>query len=95
MKTVPVRYSILIALLLATGCQGGGGAMPMASKPTSSVSDSCERGCNSEYDACMDRFSGVSGGSGLGRHQDDANASLGPNDVCPDQLKSCLRRCAP
>ncbi len=99
MKTVPVRYSILIALLLATGCQGGGGApsaaMPIASKPTSPVSGSCERGCNSEYDACMDRFSGVSGGPGLGQHQDSAMASLGPNDVCPDQLKSCLRRCAP
>jgi hypothetical protein len=42
----------------------------------------------------MDRFAGVGGGPGLGRHQDDANADLGPNDVCPDQLKACLKRCS-
>jgi hypothetical protein len=40
----------------------------------------------------MDRFSGA---GGLGRHQDEANADLGPNDVCPDQLKSCLKQCVP
>jgi hypothetical protein len=64
-----------------------------SSKPVSGLPESCERSCNAEYDACMDRFSGVSGGPGLGRHEDDATASLGPNDICPDQLKSCKRRC--
>ena len=89
------RTAAFAALLLLTGCQGGGSA-PAASSPSSSapaVSKTCEQTCNSEYDACMDRFAGAGGGPNLGRHQDDANADLGPNDVCPDQLKSCLKRC--
>ena len=97
MRTAPaVRYSLIVALLLVAACKGGDNS-PIASPPTSEnplkgVSVGCERTCNSEYDACMDRFSG---GGGLGRHQDGSNAMLGPNDVCPDQLKSCLKRCAP
>jgi len=89
------RTAVFAAVLLTTGCQGGGSA-PAASSPSSSapaVSKTCEQTCNSEYDACMDRFSGAGGGPSLGRHQDDANAELGPNDICPDQLKACLRRC--
>jgi len=78
------------ALLLLTGCQGGGGT-PVS--PAAAASKSCQQTCNAEYDVCTDRFTGAGGGPGLGRHQDDANADLGPNDVCPDQLKSCLRRC--
>ena len=84
------------ALLLVTGCQGGGSAPAASSAPASigaAAPKSCEQTCNAQYDACMDRFAGAGGGPGLGRHQDDANADLGPNDVCPDQLKSCLRRC--
>jgi hypothetical protein len=84
------------ALLLTTGCQGGGSGSPAATStpvsPAASASSSCERICNSQYDSCMDRFSGA---GGLGRHQDEANADLGPNDVCPDQLKSCLKQCVP
>ena len=62
--------------------------------PASGVSNSCERGCNGEYDACMDRFSAVPGAShGSGRSDDPATME-GPNGVCPDQLKSCLKRCS-
>jgi hypothetical protein len=91
------RIAAFAALLLTTGCQGGGSS-PAASAPVSpaaSASKSCEQVCNSQYDSCMDRFAGVGGGPSLGRHQDDANADLGPNDVCPDQLKSCLKQCVP
>jgi hypothetical protein len=41
----------------------------------------------------MDRFGGAGGGPNLGRHQEGANAELGPNDVCPDQLRVCLKSC--
>lgn len=61
--------------------------------PVSGVPESCDRACNSEYDACMDRFEGVPGTHNLG-HPDDPNNMLGPNGVCPDQLKSCLKRCS-
>ena len=84
------------ASLLLTGC--GGASTPDASAPANpahTVHKSCEQTCNSEYDTCMDRFAGAGGGPGLGRHQDDANADLGPNDICPDQLKACLKRCTP
>jgi hypothetical protein len=83
------RTAAFTALLLLTGCQGGG----TPASPTAAASKSCQQTCNTEYDTCMDRFAGAGGGPNLGRHQDDANADLGPNDVCPDQLKSCLRRC--
>jgi hypothetical protein len=89
------RIAVFAALLLTTGCQGGGSGPSTTSAPVgpaASASSSCERICNSQYDSCMDRFSGA---GGLGRHQDDANADLGPNDVCPDQLKSCLKQCVP
>jgi hypothetical protein len=77
------------ALLLVTGCQSGGVSSygTTASAPASGVPANCERTCNSEYDSCMDRFGGTGGGS--------SSASLNPNDVCPDQLKACLRRCVP
>jgi hypothetical protein len=100
MKSIPAaRYSLIVALLLVAGCKDMDNS-PIASPPTSDkaqtgVSFGCERTCNASYDACMDRFPGAGGGPDLGRHQDDANASLGPNDVCPDQLKSCLKRCSP
>jgi hypothetical protein len=84
------RGAAFVALLLATGCQGGS---PAQSAPGTSVPKNCEQTCNSQYDACMDRFSGAGGGPSLGRHEDGANADLGPNDICPDQLKSCLKRC--
>ena len=55
---------------------------------------SCERTCNSEYDSCSERFSGVVGsGPSLGARTDEPNGSLGPNTVCPDQLNSCMKRC--
>jgi len=42
----------------------------------------------------MDRFSGVIGrGTSSPQTAEDPASNLGPNDVCPDQLKSCLRRC--
>ena len=91
-----LRTAVFAALLLTTGCQGGGSGPAASSSPAgpaAGVSKTCEQTCNSEYDSCMDRFSGAGGGPSLGRHQDDANAELGPNDICPDQLKACLRRC--
>jgi hypothetical protein len=90
------RTAAFAALLLTTGCQSGGSAPAASSVPASpaaTASKSCEQVCNAEYDACMDRFAGAGGGPNQGRHQDNANAELGPNDICPDQLKSCLRRC--
>jgi hypothetical protein len=84
------------ALLLLTGCCDCGAGAPVASAPVAPAQagpKSCEQTCNSEYDACMDRFGGASSGPNLGRHQDDANSDLGPNNVCPDQLRSCLKRC--
>lgn len=89
------RVSAFAALLVLTGC--GGDSTPSASTPvnsTQTVHKSCAATCNGQYDACMDRFSGAGGGPALGRHQDDANADLGPNDVCPDQLKACLKTCS-
>jgi hypothetical protein len=90
------RLPAFAALLLLGGC--GGASTPTASAPVNpaqAVHKSCAQSCNSEYDTCMDRFTGTGagGGPGLGRHEDDANADLGPNDVCPDQLKACLKRC--
>jgi hypothetical protein len=88
------RTTAFAALLLLTGCQGGGSESRSAPVgAAASAPKSCEQSCNAGYDACMDRFAGAGGGPGLGRHQDDANADLSPNDVCPDQLKACLRRC--
>ncbi len=90
------RFSAFAAILALSAC--GGASTPSASAPVSpaqAVHKSCEQSCNGEYDACMDRFTGAGGGPGLGRHQDDANADLGPNDICPDQLKACLKRCSP
>jgi len=83
-----------LTLLLVAGCQSGGGPSRsmLPAGPTGGGAVTCERMCNSQYDSCMDRFSGVTGGSSvIGRSSDSTN--LGPNDVCPDQLKTCLRRC--
>ena len=88
------RLSAFAALLLLTGCGGASTASAPAS-PAQAASKTCTQTCNGEYDACMDRFGGAGGGAGLGRHQDGANADLGPNDICPDQLKACLKRCSP
>jgi len=90
------RLSAFAALLLVTGC-GGASTPTEASAPASpaqAVHKSCELGCNSEYDACMDRFGGAGGNPNIGRHQEGASGDLGPNDVCPDQLKTCLKRCS-
>ncbi|HEX4504244.1 MAG TPA: hypothetical protein VH722_00830 [Alphaproteobacteria bacterium] len=88
------RFAGIAAALLLTACSPGTPNATAPDNPAHMVHKSCEQTCNSEYDACMDRFAGAGGGPGLGRHQDDANADLGPNDVCPDQLKSCLKRCS-
>ena len=84
------------AALLLTACSPSTPDATAPVGPAHMVHKSCEQTCNSEYDTCMDRFTGTGagGGPGLGRHQDDANADLGPNDVCPDQLKACLKRCS-
>jgi hypothetical protein len=92
MRRLPIlQTGAAIALLLATGCQSGSGSLSSygatASAPASGVPASCERTCNPEYDSCMDRFGGTGATS--------TTTSLSPNDVCPDQLKSCLRRCPP
>ncbi len=91
MRHLPIlRICAASALVLLTGCQGGGSISSYgttASAPATGVSASCERPCNSEYDSCMDRFGSTGGGS--------TSNALNPNDVCPDQLKACLRRCVP
>jgi hypothetical protein len=89
------HLSAFAALLLVTGC--GGASTPAASTPVNpaqAVHKSCEQTCNGEYDACMDRFGGAGGGPNIGRHQDGGNSDLGPNEVCPDQIRSCLKRCS-
>jgi hypothetical protein len=92
-----VRIALFSLMVLgAAGCQFGGpagsGGAPAVSSGQEPVT--CARTCNSEYDACMDRFSGTGAGSGAGTRSDDPASNLGgPNDVCPDQLKTCLKRC--
>lgn len=80
-------------ILLLAGCQSSGDAKPSAGAPVSGVPESCARACNSEYDACMDRFEAVPGAHRLDRPDDPTNME-GPNGVCPDQLKSCFKRCS-
>jgi hypothetical protein len=87
--TVSAIFVVLGALTIS-GCAAP--EKPVET-PASGVPESCDRRCNSEYDACMDRFEGVPGTHNLG-HPDDPNNMLGPNGVCPDQLKSCLKRCS-
>ncbi len=88
---------ISAAMLLAAGCQPDGPAAPSgAALPGASVGQaavSCDRTCNTEYDTCTQRFAGVGATGAIGQRSDDPASNLGPNDVCPDQLKSCLRRC--
>jgi hypothetical protein len=76
-----------LALLAASAC----GQPPAESGSVTHAS--CESMCNASYDSCLDRFAGVrpdNGGMGLSQ---TGNTSLGPNNVCPDQLKSCQRSC--
>ena len=63
----------------------------MAQQPTLDTPQSCERMCNGGYDRCMDRFSG----GGLGASGGGGSAAADPADVCPDQLKACLKQCVP
>jgi hypothetical protein len=51
----------------------------------------CELTCNSGYDRCMDRFSG----GGIGASGGGGSAAADPADVCPDQLRTCLKQCVP
>jgi len=84
------------ALCLAlAGCQSAGPAAATApARSPDAPPVTCKMTCNSEYDSCMDRFSGVIGrGTSSPQTAEDPASNLGPNDVCPDQLKSCLRRC--
>jgi hypothetical protein len=91
MKILPLRLlPILVALLVVSGCAGD----EQSGAPVLGISQSCERSCNTEYDTCIGRFGGISS-PGLGGHGDSGTASLGPNNLCPDQLKSCFKRCTP
>jgi hypothetical protein len=85
---VPIlRIFALMALALVAGCQTN----PNASGKV--APNSCERVCNAQYDACMDRFSSAGAGSAFGAHLDGGSPASSADDVCPDQLKSCLRTC--
>jgi hypothetical protein len=91
MKILPIRLlPALVALLFISGCTGDASS----GSQMSGVSQSCERACNTEYDTCMGRLGGISS-AGFGGHTDSGAALLGPNTVCPDQLKSCFKRCTP
>ena len=91
MRNLPfLSIGAAAALFLLAGCEGGSGISSYgatASAPATGVPASCERTCNSEYDSCMDRGGGAGASS--------SGEPLSPNDVCPDQLKACLRRCVP
>jgi hypothetical protein len=78
------RFAACAALFLLAACA----STPQASAPANpaqTVHKSCEQTCNSEYDTCMDRFTGMGagGGPGLGRHEDDANADLARTTSAP------------
>jgi hypothetical protein len=89
------RISLAAVFLLVAGCQSGVGIAP-SSGPRSQIGpQSCERSCNGQYDACMDRGSTSAGPSGMGGHMDGGSLAADPGDVCPDQLKTCLKRCMP
>jgi hypothetical protein len=75
------KYAVFFGLLIVAGCSSGS---DNDAAPASGGSTGCEKTCNAEYDTCAGRFSGVPG---------DTFGSLGPNNICPDQMKSCLRRC--
>jgi hypothetical protein len=91
MKILPRRLlPVLVAFLALSGCAGD----EPSGTPALGISQSCERSCNTEYDTCMSRFGGISS-PGLGGHGDGGPALLGPNNLCPDQLKSCFKRCTP
>ncbi len=89
---VTPRGLIFVALLALAGCGGNPPAPPgVVSSPA--TSPTCERTCNTEYDTCMDRFAGAGASTGMSHGSLEQSSALGPNDVCPDQLKACLRRC--
>jgi hypothetical protein len=75
------KYAVFWCFLIVTGCSS---PADNAGAPASGGSTGCEKTCNAEYDTCAGRFSGIPG---------DASGALGPNAICPDQMKSCLRRC--
>ena len=91
MRNLPsLSIGAAAALFLLAGCQGGSGISPYgatASAPATAVPASCVRTCNSEYDSCIGRGGGAGASS--------SGEPLGPNYVCPDQLKACLRCCVP
>jgi len=89
------RVATLIAILILAGCRTDAGDRRESRTPASGTSQSCQRACNSEYDSCMDRFPGIPANQSFARHPDDPASALSPNDICPDQLKSCFARCAP
>ncbi len=88
----PGPVLVMVALLSAAGCQDGPGG-PSVGGGASRQGPTCTRTCDTEYDTCTERFSGVGGGPITGHSSTDPTSDLGPNDICPDQLKACLRRC--
>ncbi len=88
------RTAAFIGFLILAGCAGDQGGSSRGA-PVTGVSASCDRACNAEYDSCMGRFSGPADDSSFGRLSDDQSGKLGPNTICPDQMKSCRSRCLP
>jgi hypothetical protein len=76
-----------LALLALSAC----GEPPAGSSPVTHAS--CESLCNASYDSCMNRFAGARPDNSDTGLSQTGNISLGPNNVCPDQLKSCQRSC--
>jgi hypothetical protein len=95
MRKTANRLLALLALAVLAGCAGDDAERSSAAPPASGVPQDCQRVCNTEYDTCTSRFAGAGGGGDLGRRSDDPTLSLGPNDICPDQLRSCQKRCVP
>jgi hypothetical protein len=83
------KFSGLAALMVLSGCASA----PPGAESAVETPATCQRACNASYDSCMARFSGVTPGSALGGFPDNGNIRLDPNNVCPDQLKSCQRSC--
>jgi hypothetical protein len=87
------RGLLFVALPSFAGCSGGPAAPAGAVESSSSGPPTCTSVCNTGFDTCTSRFAGIGNSAGSSDRSNEMTSALGANDVCPDQLKACLRRC--